>query len=103
MARFRKRPIVVEAEQWFPDDHIAIGYDHFGVEYTVCDRSIQTPEGPMRVSPGDWIITGIAGEKYPCKPDIFARTYDPVRDEIVYERGFGPGDGDSRVIEPANG
>lgn len=97
MAKFRKRPIVIEAEQWYPDRSIMTGYDRFGVEYTVCDQSIQTLEGPMRVSPGDWIITGIAGEKYPCKPDIFAATYDPVQ-EIVYERGYGPGDGDSHVI-----
>ena len=100
MARFRKRPIVVEAEQWFPDESIDVGYDRFGVEYTVCDRSIQTLEGPMRVSPGDWIITGIKGEKYPCKPDIFALTYFPD-DSVEHVRGFGPGDGSSKVCVDA--
>ena len=41
---------------------------------------IDTKEGGHIVCPGDWIITGVAGENYPCKPDIFAATYDPVRD-----------------------
>ena len=39
---------------------------------------IMTLEGAMEVTPGDYIITGVAGEKYPCKPDIFAATYEPV-------------------------
>lgn len=39
---------------------------------------IETLEGKMTVSPGDWIIRGVAGELYPCKPDIFAATYEPV-------------------------
>jgi len=39
---------------------------------------VQTLEGPMLVSPGDYIITGVAGEQYPCKPDIFEKTYIPV-------------------------
>lgn len=37
---------------------------------------IRTLEGDLKVSPGDWIITGVKGEKYPCKPDIFALTYE---------------------------
>jgi hypothetical protein len=40
---------------------------------------IDTLEGGHQVCPGDWIITGIAGEKYPCKPDIFERTYEPFK------------------------
>jgi hypothetical protein len=39
---------------------------------------IDTLEGSHTVCPGDWIITGVKGEMYPCKPDIFAATYDPV-------------------------
>lgn len=39
---------------------------------------IHTLEGDMTASPGDYIITGVNGEKYPCKPDIFAKTYEPV-------------------------
>lgn len=41
---------------------------------------IDTLEGGHIVCPGDWIITGVAGERYPCKPDIFARTYEPATD-----------------------
>lgn len=80
--KFRKRPVVIEATQWFPDPSLEnrIGYDALGVEYTVCDRSIVTLEGPMRISPGDWIITGVKGEKYPCKPDIFEMTYEKVEE-----------------------
>lgn len=59
---FRKRPVVVEA------------YRHEGADTLV----IHTLEGDVHASPGDWIITGVAGEKYPCKPDIFAETYEPV-------------------------
>lgn len=39
---------------------------------------IETLEGHHEVTPGDWIITGVKGEHYPCKPDIFAATYDPA-------------------------
>ena len=78
MPKFVKKPVVIEAERWFPDENLIIGYDRFGVEYTVMDRSIQTLEGPMKVSPGDWIITGVKGEKYPCKPDIFEMTYEEL-------------------------
>lgn len=39
---------------------------------------VETLEGNMIASPGDWIITGVAGEKYPCKPDIFEKTYEPA-------------------------
>jgi hypothetical protein len=39
---------------------------------------IDTLEGTMTADPGDWIITGVHGERYPCKPDIFALTYEPV-------------------------
>lgn len=58
--KFRKKPIVIEAEQC--------------TERTV----IPTLEGDMVASPGDWIITGVKGERYPCKPDIFEATYDLV-------------------------
>ena len=39
---------------------------------------INTPEGQLAVEPGDWIITGVAGENYPCKPDTFKRLYTPA-------------------------
>jgi hypothetical protein len=39
---------------------------------------IQTLEGPLTAKPGDWIITGVNGEQYPCKPDVFEKTYEPI-------------------------
>lgn len=60
MAKFQKKPVVIEA------------YQTDKVMY------IETLEGTMRASVGDWIITGINGEKYPCKPDIFEKTYEPI-------------------------
>ncbi|WP_342480024.1 hypothetical protein NST07_20455 [Paenibacillus sp. FSL L8-0340] len=61
MRKFIKKPIVVEAYQ------------------TDKEMKIETLEGVMTASPGDWIITGVNGEKYPCKPDIFKKTYSPVK------------------------
>ena len=58
--KFRKKPIVIEAYQTYEE------------------MIIQTLEGPLRAAPGDWIITGIRGEQYPCKPDVFEKTYEPV-------------------------
>ena len=76
MAKFRKKPIVIEAEQFlFPDKWVAGVYVNSESE---TGFSIGTLEGIHAVTPGDWIIVGIAGEKYPCKPDIFEATYDPV-------------------------
>lgn len=77
MPKFRKKPVIVEAEQWFPDKEVA------GVcrcSSDECGRSphVHTLEGALRVSDGDFIITGVQQEKYPCKPDIFAATYEPV-------------------------
>jgi len=80
MNQYRKRPVVVTASQWFKDgDHPDVygfpGDGLFGAAW------IMTLEGPLRVSPGDWIITGVKGEHYPCKPDIFAATYEAVAEE----------------------
>jgi len=75
MPKFRKKPVVVEATQWFK-----MG-DHPKVEEAINGAPIiMTLEGPHIVSPGDWIITGIKGEHYPCKPDIFEATYEPTED-----------------------
>ena len=57
--KFRKRPVVIEAYQ------------------TDVPMHIDTLEGTMKANAGDWIITGVKGEQYPCKPDIFALTYEP--------------------------
>ena len=60
MSKFRKKPIVIEAYQ------------------TKEEMDIETLEGVMHASVGDYIITGVNGEQYPCKPDIFEKTYEPV-------------------------
>ena len=82
MPKFRKKPIVVEAEQFFPDKFPW----PIGVESEEDENSdieifvIYTLEGQHEVTSGDWIITGIKGELYPCKPDIFEQTYEKVED-----------------------
>jgi hypothetical protein len=79
VSRYRKKPVVVEAVQWFPDPPPGgTGYDRHGVEYTVTETGIRTREGFMRINPGEWLITGIKGEKYPCGEEIFAATYEPA-------------------------
>jgi hypothetical protein len=76
MSKYRKKPVVIEATQFFKrGDHPAVrefmlsGMSVFGVD---------TLEGGHIVTPGDWIITGVKGEHYPCKPDIFEMTYEEV-------------------------
>jgi hypothetical protein len=72
MGRYLKKQVVVEAVQWFkPGDHPAVVMES-GSGF------IDTPEGRLRVEPGDWVITGIAGENYPCKPDVFRKLYTPA-------------------------
>ena len=74
--RFRKKPVVIEAEQAREGEMTRLP----GVVRNHARQTwvIQTLEGEMDVSPGDWVITGIKGEHYPCKPDIFEQTYEPV-------------------------
>lgn len=115
MAQYRKKPVVIEAHQWFlngdhPDDNCDIFErpDQNGnifqrpgegkvVRYfrrpdvagdSICSECgkpfhshgwIDTLEDGHRVCPGDWIITGVRGERYPCKPDIFEATYEAVQ------------------------
>lgn len=118
MSQFRKKPVVIDATQWFrngdhPADHQPISIlnpsstdldryqDYLATEGRVvryfrrpdvsgeseckeCGKTmhvhgwIDTLEGGHIVCPGDWIITGVRGERYPCKPDVFALTYDAV-------------------------
>lgn len=87
MAKYRKKPVVIEAVQW--DGNLAT------VEPLLCkaDREcvveqdfvgdelkIETLEGTMTASLYDFIILGVKGELYPCKPDIFEATYEPVEE-----------------------
>lgn len=80
--KYRKRPVVIEAEQFLPEN-LSRPWPA-GVEESADSGTgyrIHTLEGGMKgqeVTPGDFIITGVQGEKYPCKPDIFRATYEPV-------------------------
>lgn len=109
MSKFRKKPVVIEAEQWFKNgDHsddnckmfdagngpfkgegkIVRYYRHPDIsgqarckycgEIMHLHGWIDTVEGGHIVCPGDWIIKGVEGEFYPCKPDIFKKTYEAV-------------------------
>ena len=75
--------MVIEAEQWFPGRHVE-GVEEFETgdaitEVMGCIKTLEdTSESYHYVSPGDWVITGVKGEKYACKPDIFEQTYEPV-------------------------
>jgi len=91
MMKYMKKPIVIEANQWFSLDDDIPGVDAFedgddSLCQSCCHQldehgQIDTLEGVHIVCPGDYIITGIQGEKYPCKPDIFDASYDRVDDE----------------------
>ncbi len=92
--KFRKKPVIINAEQWFPGSdldgveefetelHYSYGLLMGEREYNVGPKrrvgKIKTLEGGLYIEPGDWVITGIKGEKYPCKPDIFEATYEKV-------------------------
>lgn len=107
MPKFRKKPVIIEAHQWFfngdhpkdfcnredSDGHSAVEgmlvkyYRQVDDEQRLCGKCgcemgdhgwIETFEGGFIVCPGDWIITGVKGEHYPCKPDVFEATYEPV-------------------------
>lgn len=82
MAKYRKKPVVIEAVQWTGDTKPEI--EEFFKNFQgwwfdgVGSIAIETLEGIMRANPGDWIIKGINGEFYPCKNDIFEKTYEPA-------------------------
>lgn len=87
MPKFRKKPVEIEAIQWTGDvEAFRPWIDELGgVPFTIvkpyspeCSIKIKTLEGEMEASPNDWIIRGVKGEFYPCKPDIFAATYEPI-------------------------
>ena len=87
MAKFRKKPVVIEAIQFDGlnvqevvkfTDGLAKPVPMSMVVFAALD--ISTLEGTMRADLDDWIIKGVHGEFYPCKPDIFAATYEPVKE-----------------------
>ena len=83
MAKYRKKPVVIEAIQWTGENEAEIDLFLLG-HFTKCDDSdsifIPTLEGVMEASLGDYIIKGVQGEFYPCKPDIFEKTYEPAEE-----------------------
>ena len=92
MAKFRKKPVVVEAIQFdgsktqavelqrrWPGQRIRLPEQEDG--YFPGWLEIETLAGAVRCDAGDWIVQGVKGELYPCKPDIFEATYEPVEPE----------------------
>lgn len=78
--RFRKKPVVIEAVQWTGENRdeilgFAKGCDRPAV-FDEHGLTIPTLEGTHFANVGDWIIKGVHGELYPCKPDIFSETYE---------------------------
>lgn len=87
MPKYRKKPVEIEAIQFNDDTRQEIidwtGCRHKnmsddGCEYETANLFIKTLEGEMMARPGDYIIKGVKGEFYPCKPDIFEETYDSI-------------------------
>lgn len=79
--KFRKKPLVIEAVQFIGNYAECLAFCPIAKD-PVDNKDtliIPTLEGEMRVSFGDWIIKGVNGEFYPCKPDIFEKTYDKVK------------------------
>ena len=79
--RYRKKPVVIEAVQWTGDNIDELfKLEDFKLNYTLVNGilGVYSLEGVMWASVGDYIIKGIKGEFYPCKPDIFKETYEEV-------------------------
>jgi hypothetical protein len=76
--KYRKKPVEIDAIQWTGDNKLEI-FDFCNMSYiTNQELRIQTLEGYMTASIGDYIIKGVMGEFYPCKPDIFEMTYEKI-------------------------
>ena len=101
MPEFRKKPVVIDAQQWDGTPNSAARiirwvreqngrakywapreWDKGETEGTYL--SVHTLEGRMLANPNDWIIRGVQGEFYPCKPDIFEATYEPVEQSTMH-------------------
>ena len=105
MTKFRKKPVIIEAVQWkgtpngnnssvvevynfLTGENITGGLqaksegEHFRIDYAngIPTLKIKTLEGEMTANHYDWIIKGVNGEYYPCKPDVFEKTYEVVTD-----------------------
>ena len=81
MRRYVKKPIVIEAIQWTGENYAEISsFCSLCFLIKETDLKVNTLEGVMNASIGDYIIKGVQGEFYPCKPEIFEMTYDEVTD-----------------------
>jgi hypothetical protein len=94
MAKYRKKPVVIEAMQWdgtrackelieetlydLETNNVELPMEGEWDGTTYLSWTIYTLEGLITASPGDWIVRGVKGEHYPCKPDIFEATYEAV-------------------------
>src|SRR5699024_11942622 len=93
ISKFKKKPVVVQGFQFYVDsrsdefmDKVSsneivlkkCNYDRYSIDDAYC--KIKTLEGTMQANSGDYIIKGVDGEIYPCKPDIFKRTYEKVKE-----------------------
>jgi hypothetical protein len=80
--KFRKKPLIIEARMWtgqnLEEMHAFMDEQRISWNPALHTISIITLEGTMDASVGDWIIRGVKGEFYPCKPDIFDATYEAV-------------------------
>ena len=86
--KYKKKPVVIEAFQWYGEE--VQGFEVSTIELNnygllkfepIKHLMIPTLEGVMLANIGDWIITGVEGEVYPCKASIFEKTYEPVEEE----------------------
>jgi hypothetical protein len=78
--KFRKKPIIIEATQFVGTEADATRIGLVNFDPVFATAQIETLEGMMTASANDWIITGVHGERYPCKPDIFRATYERVEE-----------------------
>ena len=82
MAQFRKKPVIIEAYKLTKEllNSLTVGAFTNGITPLTLEGKglIKTLEGDMRADIGDWIIKGVKGEYYPCKPDIFNETYEKI-------------------------
>jgi hypothetical protein len=94
MGKYRKKPVVIEAEVYkqgmedgwgcsggFSDCRPNLPSCALACDFKYWRPFISTLEGNLFISDGDYIITGIKGERYPCKPGIFEQTYEPVEEK----------------------
>lgn len=93
MAKYRKKPVVIEAIQYDGSNLREIA-EFVGTDLSMVDNDInlslvpviKTLEGDMLISKGDYVIKGVQGEFYPCKPDIFEQTYEKEVEKFIVEK-----------------